>query len=285
MGIGVLAVSTASIFIRFAQQAGAGSLAIAALRLALAALVLLPFAVMRCREEYRALTLREWALMGISGVFLGAHFATWIFSLELTSVVSSVVLVTLSPLFVALGSALVLRERLTARVLLGMSIAIAGGIVIGVADAPNASSGSNPLLGNALALMGAVCIAPYLIIGRILRQRLSLWAYVAVVYGAAALTLLLAVLVSGAPLVGFEPVAYVWIALLALAPQLIGHTSFNWSVRRLPAVYATIPVLGEPIGSSVLAVILLGEVIRPLTVLGAVLTLSGIWLMSSQRNA
>lgn len=223
--------------------------------------------------------------MGISGVFLGAHFATWIFSLELTSVVSSVVLVTLSPLFVALGSALVLRERLTARVLLGMSIAIAGGIVIGVADAPNASSGSNPLLGNALALMGAVCIAPYLIIGRILRQRLSLWAYVAVVYGAAALTLLLAVLVSGAPLVGFEPVAYVWIALLALAPQLIGHTSFNWSVRRLPAVYATIPVLGEPIGSSVLAVILLGEVIRPLTVLGAVLTLSGIWLMSSQRNA
>lgn len=285
MGIGVLAVSTASIFIRFAQQAGAGSLAIAALRLALAALVLLPFAVMRCREEYRALTLREWALMGISGVFLGAHFATWIFSLELTSVVSSVVLVTLSPLFVALGSALVLRERLTARVLLGMSIAIAGGIVIGVADAPNASSGSNPLLGNALALMGAVCIAPYLIIGRILRQRLSLWAYVAVVYGAAALTLLLAVLVSGAPLVGFEPVAYVWIALLALAPQLIGHTSFNWSVRRLPAVYATIPVLGEPIGSSVLAVILLGEAIRPLTVLGAVLTLSGIWLMSSQRNA
>ncbi len=285
MGIGVLAVSTASIFIRFAQQAGAGSLAIAALRLALAALVLLPFAVMRCREEYRALTLREWALMGISGVFLGAHFATWIFSLELTSVVSSVVLVTLSPLFVALGSALVLRERLTARVLLGMSIAIAGGIVIGVADAPNASSGSNPLLGNALALMGAVCIAPYLIIGRILRQRLSLWAYVAVVYGAAALTLLLAVLVSGAPLVGFEPVAYVWVALLALAPQLIGHTSFNWSVRRLPAVYATIPVLGEPIGSSVLAVILLGEVIRPLTVLGAVLTLSGIWLMSSQRNA
>lgn len=285
MGIGVLAVSTASIFIRFAQQAGAGSLAIAALRLALAALVLLPFAVMRCREEYRALTLREWALMGISGVFLGAHFATWIFSLELTSVVSSVVLVTLSPLFVALGSALVLRERLTTRVLLGMSIAIAGGIVIGVADAPNASSGSNPLLGNALALMGAVCIAPYLIIGRILRQRLSLWAYVAVVYGAAALTLLLAVLVSGAPLVGFEPVAYVWIALLALAPQLIGHTSFNWSVRRLPAVYATIPVLGEPIGSSVLAVILLGEAIRPLTVLGAVLTLSGIWLMSSQRNA
>lgn len=285
MGIGVLAVSTASVFIRFAQQAGAGSLPIAALRLTIAALVLLPFAVTRCHEEYRALTRRELGLMGISGIFLGAHFVTWIFSLEFTSVVSSVVLVTLSPLFVALGSAVVLRERLTARVLLGMSVAIAGGIVIGLADAPNASSGSNPLLGNALALAGAVCIAPYLIIGRILRQRLSLLGYVAMVYGAAALTLLLAVFMSGTPLSGFDPIAYAWIALLALAPQLIGHTSFNWSVRRLPAVYATIPVLGEPIGSSVLAILLLGEVIRPLTVIGAVLTLSGIWLMSTQRNA
>ncbi|MDW8394674.1 MAG: DMT family transporter [Anaerolineae bacterium] len=285
MLIGVLAVSTASIFIRYAQQSGAGSLAIAALRLTFATLVLVPPALLRCREEYRTLSGRDFVAALISGAFLGAHFATWIFSLEFTTIVSSVVLVTLSPLFVALGSALFLRERLLPHVLLGMGMAITGGIVIGLADAGSTDAAPNPLLGNALALAGAMSIAPYLIIGRALRHKLSLLAYVALVYGAAAVVLFGALLVSGgSPLLG-SPVAYLWIALLALVPQLVGHTSFNWSVRRLPAVYGTVPILGEPIGSSILAVLLLGEVIRPPIVLGAALTLGGIWLMSVRRDA
>lgn len=283
--VGVIAVSTASIFIRLAQQAGAQSLAIAMLRLTIASLVLLPFALGRCAGEFRCLSSRDLITTILSGAFLGGHFATWILSLEYTSVVSSVVLVTLSPLFVALASAIFLREPVNSRMALGMVIAIAGGILIGVADSAGSSPGQNPPLGNALALAGAVCIAPYLIIARALRSKLSLLAYITLVYGAAALILCAVVVLTQTPLGSDSALAYLWIALLALVPQLIGHTSFNWSVRRLPAVYATIPVLGEPVGSTILAVILLGETITLLTLAGAALALSGIALMSLKRSA
>ncbi len=282
--IGVVAVSTASIFVRFAQQAGAGSLAIAALRLTIATLVLLPFALSRCRDEFRALSRRDLITAAISGTFLGAHFATWILSLEFTSVVSSVVLVSLSPLFIAAASALFLREPLTTRVVAGMAIAVAGGILIGLSDSGGTAPGQNPMLGNALALAGALCMTPYLIIARALRSKFSLLAYITLVYGAAAAALLFAVLLTRTPLTAGDPSAYLWIVLLALMPQLIGHTSFNWSVRRLPAVYGTIPVLGEPVGSAILAMIILGETVKPLTLLGAALALAGIALMSLKRN-
>lgn len=282
--IGVAAVSTASIFVRFAQSAGAPSLAIAALRLTFASLVLLPFALARCRDEYRALSKRDVGAAVLSGAFLGGHFATWISSLAFTSVVSSVALVSLSPLFIALAGVLILKEKLTRRLLIGMVIAVAGGILIGLADSAGTSPGANPTLGNALALAAALCMAPYMIVGRALRHTLSLLAYVTLVYGAAAVVLLLMCLITRTSLVMDDPLAYVWIALLALLPQLIGHTSFNWSVRRLPAAYATIPVLGEPVGSTILAIVLLGETVKPLTLIGAVVALVGIVLMSWRRK-
>jgi drug/metabolite transporter (DMT)-like permease len=278
--IGVAAVSTASIFVRYAQSAGAPSLAIAALRLTMASLVLLPFALTRCRDEYRQLSMHDVGAAILSGAFLGGHFATWISSLAYTSVVSSVALVSLSPLFIALAGVLVLKEKLTRRLMLGMVIAIAGGILIGVADSAGASPGSNPALGNALAVAAALCMAPYMIVGRALRHKLSLLAYVTLVYGAAAVVLLLMCLVTGTSLIFDDPMAYVWIALLALLPQLVGHTSFNWSVRRLPAAYATIPVLGEPVGSTLLAITLLGETVKPLTLIGAAVAVAGIAIMS-----
>lgn len=278
--IGVAAVSTASIFVRYAQSAGAPSLAIAALRLTMASLVLLPFALTRCRDEYRQLSMHDVGAAILSGAFLGGHFATWISSLAYTSVVSSVALVSLSPLFIALAGVLVLKEKLTRRLMLGMVIAIAGGILIGVADSAGASPGSNPALGNALAVAAALCMAPYMIVGRALRHKLSLLAYVTLVYSAAAVVLLLMCLVTGTSLIFDDPMAYVWIALLALLPQLVGHTSFNWSVRRLPAAYATIPVLGEPVGSTLLAITLLGETVKPLTLIGAAVAVAGIAIMS-----
>jgi drug/metabolite transporter (DMT)-like permease len=282
--IGVAAVSTASIFVRFAQDAGAPSLAIAALRLTFASLVLFPFALARCRNEYRQLSSRDVGAAVISGAFLGGHFAAWISSLAFTSVVSSVALVSLSPLFVALAGVLVLKVKLTRQLLLGMVIAIAGGVLIGVADSAGASPGSNPALGNTLALAAALCMAPYMIVGRALRNKLSLLAYVTLVYGAAAAVLLLMCLITGTSLIFEDPMAYVWVALLALLPQLVGHTSFNWSVRRLPAAYATIPVLGEPVGSTILAILLLGETVKPLTLIGAAVAVAGIAIMSIRHK-
>jgi drug/metabolite transporter (DMT)-like permease len=238
----------------------------------------------RCRAELVALSARDLLIGLASGAFLGAHFATWITSLQYTSVVSSVVLVTLSPLFVALASALFLRERLSRLAWAGIAVAVMGGILVGAGDAGQAAAAPNPLLGNVLALAGALCITPYFLIGRRLRMRLSLLAYITVVYSAAAVVLLLTVWLAGVPLGGFDPQAYVWIALLALLPQLVGHTSFNWSLGYLPATFATIPVLGEPIGSTILAILLLGETVTPLKLLGGMMTLGGIALMTVSRT-
>jgi drug/metabolite transporter (DMT)-like permease len=285
IAIGVAAISTASIFIRLAQTAGAPSLTIAALRLAFASLVLLPFAWLRCRAELATLSARDLLVCLLSGTFLGAHFATWISSLQYTSVTSSVVLVTLSPLFVAITSALFLKEKLSRLAVAGVVVAVLGGILLGVGDAGQATQGApNPLLGNALAFAGALCIVPHFLIGRRLRARLSLLAYISLVYSAAAIVLLGVVWVTGTPLGGFDPQAYVWMALLALLPQLVGHTSFNWSLGFLPATFATIPALGEPIGSTILAIILFGEVLTPLKLFSGVLTLGGIALMTVSRT-
>jgi drug/metabolite transporter (DMT)-like permease len=284
IALGVVAISTASIFIRYAQAGGAPSLTIAALRLVFASLVLLPLAWLRCRRELAALSARELLIGLASGAFLGAHFATWITSLQYTSVSSSVVLVTLSPLFVALASALFLKERLSRLATLGVVIAVAGGIVIGVGDASQSASAPNAALGNLLALAGAVAIAPHFLIGRRLRMKLSLLAYISLVYSAAAVVLLFVAWLAGAPLAGFDPQAYLWIALLALLPQLVGHTSFNWSLGYLPATFATIPTLGEPIGTTILAFVLLGEGLAPLKLAGGLAILAGIAVMTISRS-
>lgn len=283
LAMGVLAVSAASIFIRFAQNAGAPSLVIAAGRLVVASAVLLPIALARHRGELRALAPRDWAAAAVAGAFLAAHFAAWITSLGLTSVASSVALVTMSPIFVAAGSRVFLGELIARNVALGMLVAVAGGLVVGVGPALAGGApagGADTALGNALALAGAVALAPYLLIGRRLRAKLSLIVHVTLVYGAAAVVMLAVLLGLGLPVLGYSPEAYAWMALVGLVPQLLGHSAFNWALGYLPAAYATIPSLGEPIGSTLLAVALLGEPLPATTVAGGALIVLGIGLMS-----
>ncbi|MBN1890609.1 MAG: DMT family transporter [Thermoflexales bacterium] len=277
--VGIGAVSTASIFVRYAQ-AEASSLVIAAGRLTLASLVLAPLAWYRHRGELRRLEPADWRWAAVSGLFLALHFATWISSLEYSSVASSVVLVSTSPLWVALAAWLLLRERLTPPVLAGLVIALAGVVIIGLSDT-QASTASEPLLGNGLALAGALMAAGYLLIGRRLRGKLSLAPYIAVVYGTAALVLNVMVAIARQPIVGYRPMVYVWILLLALVPQLIGHSSFNWALAYLPATFVAIATLGEPIGSTLLAYVLLGEAPTLAKVVGAGLILAGIVLALS----
>jgi drug/metabolite transporter (DMT)-like permease len=280
LGIGLAAVSTASVLIRFALREGAPPLAIAAYRLTLATLILAPVALGRCRQELRALRLRDWLLVLASGVSLGVHFATWVSSLAYTSVASSVVLVTTSPLFVALFAALFLRERLSPGVLAGMAIALAGGVVVALSDRASGGSSSAPLptamLGNGLALAGAVAAGVYLSIGRGLRPRMSLQLYIFLTYGTAAVTVDLALAAARIPAAGYNWHACMWMTLLALVPQLIGHSSFNWALRYLPATYVSVTTLGEPIGSTLLALALLSEVPSVQKIVGGALILAGI---------
>jgi drug/metabolite transporter (DMT)-like permease len=279
--LGIVAVSAGSIFARFAQ-ADAPSLAIAAFRLSLATLFLLPVAWLRYRRELRGLTAREWQWLLAAGLFLAVHFATWITSLEYTSVASSVALVSTSPLWVALFAWLVWREPLKPALLAGLGLALAGSVVISLAEAQTAIS-PRPLLGNLLALTGALAVSGYWLIGRHLRRHLPLIPYVTVVYGAAALLLLAAALFFRQPLYGFKPSTYGWFLLLALLPQLLGHSSFNWALGHLPAAYVAVATLGEPIGAAILALLFLGEVPSPLKAAAAALILAGIYLALDRR--
>lgn len=276
LALGVTTASTAAIVIRYAQ-ADAPSLSIAAWRLTLATLILLPLILARHREEISRLERPELVRAALSGVFLAIHFATWISSLEYTSVAASAVLVSTSPLFVGLLSPLVLGERVGRKMVLGMLIAIGGSSIVGL----NAfGSGTAPLLGDALALAGAICAAGYMLIGRTLRPRLSLLTYIFVVYGMAAIVLLLIALLNRQPLLGFEPRVYGWFLYLALGPQLIGHSSLNWALRYLSAAYVTVAMLSEPVGSSLLAFLLLREAPTAYEIVGGVLILGGIALAS-----
>lgn len=271
---GILAISWASIFIRWCA---APALSVAAWRLLLAALVwnlLRPGAWGKVRRSEVG-----WAA-GAAG-FLALHFGSWISSLTLTSVTSSVVLVTTSPLFVALGGALWLREPIPRRFWPALLLASAGAVLVGVGETHGGSPGSHPAAGNALALLGAVAMAGYLLIGRRL-ARLETGDYVAVVYGGAAGFLVLSCLATGAPLTGFRSQDWLWLALLALIPQGIGHTLLNWAMRRAPARLVSLAILGEPLGTSLLAVVLLNEVPGRLQVAGAGLILLGLALAGSQ---
>jgi drug/metabolite transporter (DMT)-like permease len=302
--IAILAVSTASIFIRFAQRE-APSLVIAALRLSVASLVLAPVALTHYRNELWQLSRGDLLLGLLSGVFLAIHFATWISSLEYTTVASSVVLVSTGPLWVALLSPIFLKEPLTKTVLIGMFLALLGGTIIGLSDSceltlrllssdSSLRSGAiscppfsefvqgEAFLGNFLALAGAWTVAGYLMIGRRLRGGMSLVPYIFVVYGIAAVVLIGIMFAAGQSPTGYSPMFYIWILLLALVPQLIGHSTYNWALRYMPAALVSITTLGEPIGSAVLAYFILNEAPTFLTIFGGVLILTGIYI--SSRN-
>jgi drug/metabolite transporter (DMT)-like permease len=239
----------------------------------------------------KSLTRREIVLGVISGIFLAAHFATWITSLEYTTVASSVVFVSTGPLWVALLSPVLLNERLTRLAVIGLVIAILGGTLIGLSDAcvwdaglrcPNLAQAMHggAMRGNFLALLGAWTVSGYLIIGRKLRSKMSLIPYIFLVYGISAVALILTMFGARESPFGYPLSTYGWIFLLAAFPQLIGHSTYNWALRYLPAAFVAVTTLGEPIGSAILAFFLLKEAPTLAIIIGGVLILIGIYLAS-----
>lgn len=288
----ISAASTAAIFIRFAQAQGAPSIVIAAARLTIASLILAPIALTRHRPALRLLSRREWILALLSGLFLAFHFATWITSLAYTTVASSVVLVSTTPLWVALLAPLVLHERVGTSALVGLILALAGGVIVALSDTCSLQAGAivcppmqaflggKAFLGDFLALFGAWMAAGYMLVGRKLRSKMDLIPYIFIVYGMAALVLVAIMFGLGESPLGLPPVAYLWFLLLALVPQLIGHSLYNWALKYVPASFVSVTLLGEPVGSSILAYILFQEAPGLIKVMGAVLILAGIWLAS-----
>jgi drug/metabolite transporter (DMT)-like permease len=291
--LGILCVSTASIFIRFAQDE-ASAIVIAASRLIVASLILVPIILIKHRGEWALLSRKEFGKAILSGVFLALHFTTWISSLRLTSIASSIVLVTTTPLWVALLSPIVLKEPIRKSVIAGLVVSMAGSIVVGLANTCQFQGGiltcsgqlsrEGSMLGNLLALTGAWMAAGYILMGRQLRKNLTTLSYAGLVYGIAALVLIVIVFLRKEPVFSYSRQTYFWLAALGIVPQLMGHSLLNLALKYISAAYVSLTLLGEPIGTVILALIFLKESPTFLEGIGAVLILAGIVIASFWRD-
>ncbi len=257
---GIFALSTASIMIRFCEDVP--PVMIATYRMAIAGMIMVFFHTIILKKNFLKAGRNQLFLCMLGGLFLSLHFVSWIASLKHTSVANSVVLVTTNPIFVGILSWLIFKERHSVYLFLGIILSLAGTMMMvfaktGFESLPVLNSPS--VLGDMLALSGAVMASGYLIIGSRVRKNMGIIQYITLVYSFCALFLLLFSLASGASFSGYSRNSYIYMVLLALIPQLIGHTSFNWALRHISSTNIAVTILGEPVGTIILARLILDE--------------------------
>ena len=286
LALGVIAVSSSGVLIRLMQAEGMPSMAIAALRLSISAIILSPMAWLRGRDELRGLPSKSWLLIGLSGAFLAMHFIFWISSLEQTSVLISTVLVVTSPIWVSILEVIFLRARFGRDVVFGLLITITAGVLIALTGETNVV-GRDSTLGAVLALLGAIAVAVYLVIGRSVRAKLSLFPYIWSVYGCGALILIVVCVINGVPLTGYSTTAYLLVAANAVLSQVIGHSTFNYAVKYMPATYIGIATQMEPVIGAAMAFAILDETLTAIQVVIGIQILLGVLLvvLSPPRTA
>ena len=270
--LGVAGVSLSAVFVRWST---APSLILVLYRVGMAAALLARYTLLRHREELRALARREVLLCLASGAFLGLHFAAYFESLRYTSIASSVVLVDTEVLFVALGTVLVLRQRLSGRAWLAVTLAFGGSVVIAMADT---AVGPDAVRGDIIALSGALCMAVYTMIGAVCRKNISTTVYTFLVYCSAALTVLVIALFSGLPLAGYGAENVLTAFGMAVFCTLLGHSVFSWGLKYLPPAFISTAKLLEPVFASVWGLALFGERPGVLTLLGGAVIIAGVAL-------
>ena len=272
--LGVAGVSLSAVLVRWST---APSLILVLYRVGMAAALLAPYTLLRHREELRTLARREVLLCLASGAFLGLHFAAYFESLRYTSIASSVVLVDTEVLFVALGTVLVLRQRLSGRAWLAVALAFGGSVVIAMADT---AVGPDAVRGDIIALSGALCMAVYTMIGAVCRKNISTTVYTFLVYCSAALTVLVIALFSGLPLAGYGAENVLTAFGMAVFCTLLGHSVFSWGLKYLPPAFISTAKLLEPVFASVWGLALFGERPGLLTLLGGAVIIAGVALYS-----
>ena len=281
LAVAVLAVSTSAILIRWSE---APPQVAAFYRVAFTILLLVPLTLARHPRPFESFTRRDGVVAALVGVALAAHFAAWFESLSWTTVAASVTLVQAQPVFVAVGAWAVLDERVTRRMALGILVAVAGGLVLSLAEGSGGAAAAPwPLWGNALAVLGALAAAVYLLAGRSLRQRLPVLPYVTVVYAASAVGLFAFVVAAGFPLLGYAPREWLLFLAMAAGPGVLGHTVVNWLLEEIESTVVGVALVAEPVGSTLLAALLLGEVPGLATVAGGAVVLAGIVLTARSR--
>lgn len=277
LSVGVLSVSAAAVLIRLAE---APAMVIAAYRLTLAAIVLLPITLSRGFSSFKSMAGRDWLWISLSSLFLSLHFALWITSLNYTSIASSVVLVTSHPAFVAVVSYFLWGERLRRLTLAGIVVALLGVVLINYGGF---TFGSQTALGNLLAILAAFSMGAYLIVGGRLTTKVNILSYLSLVYTFSAIILLVSAVGLGHSLFGYSPKTYLMLGLLAVIPQLIGHSCLNYAVRLMPVTLVSVAILGEPVGATLLGYLVLNEAPTVNEILGGLLVLAGIYLVMRYR--
>ncbi|MFZ3578907.1 DMT family transporter [Virgibacillus sp. DJP39] len=277
--IGVFAISTSAVLVKLAG--GAPASIVANYRLLFAVIIMSPFILLYYRHEFKQIKRKDWILASLAGVFLAFHFIFWFQSLNFTSVASSVVLVTLQPIFAFLGTYLFYHERFSTGAVISMIIAIFGSVIISWGDFRISGMA---LYGDFLAILGAIMVTAYFLIGQTIRRRLSLMTYTFVVYGISSITLVIYNVSFGHSFIGY-PSTYWWIFLaLAIVPTFLGHTLFNWALKWLSTSTISMAVLFEPIGATLLAYIILNEIVTWSQWLGGAIVLFGLFLFIVSTN-
>ena len=283
LSVGIIAISFASIFIKFCNDVP--SLMIATYRLCLSSIILLIIAQGR-GIRFSGLKKRQIFIGMLGGLFLALHFSVWISSLKYTSVASSVVLVTTNPIFVGLFSYLFLREKQSIELIIGIILSFSGSIVLATGDSGLQGfsiQNSSFLLGDSLALIGAIMASGYLMVGSKLREQMDVLSYTTIVYSFSALFLLIASMLMSINFTGYKTGSYIYMILLAIIPQLIGHTAINWALKHLKTSMVAVTILGEPIGASILAYLVFQESIKSLQFMGIALIFLAI-IISSRKG-
>lgn len=276
--LGAVGVSASAIMVRWST---APSMVLVLYRSTIASLILTPYVFLRCREELRRLRLREVLLCLASGIFLGLHFVTYFESLRHTTIAAAVVLVDTEVFFVALGSVLFLKQRLSKRAWSAIFLTFVGSVMVALADG---GGGGNALLGNLLALSGALFMTGYTVIGVVCRRTLSNTVYTYLVYWTSALTVLVIALVTGTPLAGYGSVNVATAFAMAVLCTLLGHSVFNWALKYLPPAFVSTVKLLEPVIAAVWGLLIFREIPGLSVVLGGALTILGIALYSRETE-
>lgn len=271
----MVSVSVASVLIKWSET---DPFVLAAYRLAFTCTILLPYMLWTGGfSNIRSFDRKESLLVLLSGIALAFHFGFWVVSLTLTLVATSVILVTSHPIFVAAVSHFLLHDKVKRIAAAGIAIAFSGVVVIAISDY---SVGAGTLLGDLFAFVGGICAGIYFLSGRVARQTIDIAPYAFSVYGISAVLLFVAGGFAGDPLVVTAPRELLLFLLMAIFPTILGHTMFNYALKKLPAHIISTSVLGEPVGASILAYFLLPDEIPGVAiVIGGTLVVIGLYIV------
>lgn len=276
--IGVISVALSAIFVKMTT---ADSGVTAFYRMLFSIAIMSPLFFWKYTHEIKKLSKRDWLFTTIAGVFLAFHFILWFESLNYTSVASSTVLVTLQPLFAFVGTYFFFKERISLKTILSALIAISGSVLIAYGDFQISGSA---LFGDILALIACALITAYLLFGQDVRKRLSLITYTFVVYSISTITLFFYIIAKGESFGPYPPSEWMWFLLLAIVPNLLGHSLFNWSLKWVSTNVISIAILFEPVGASILAYYIFGEYLTLSQIIGGTIIIIGITLFVSDYN-